>query len=194
MKYFMKINPIFIFSIIIALISTFIFLIIPDSLEIFAFSGIKFISGEVWRIVTFPFTHISLNHLIENIIAIAAVSFLGYEFGLKGKQFLFYFIAVSFIIALADAFIFPLLIIAGASLGLYGIIGVLSIKGSNFIPKLYLIPLLGSSIFLKYFLTLLNCPTCSITPQTLFHFSGFLVGISLIYIPKRFKSKKYILK
>lgn len=195
MKYSIPIKSVFIFSLLIALISTLIYLLFPNSLEIFSFSGVKFISGEVWRIATFPFAHISLTHLIENIIAIAAVSFLAYEFGLKGKQFLLYFLAVSFIVALADAFLFPLLIIAGASLGVYGIIGALSIKGSNFIPKLYLIPLLGISIFFKYFLTLINCPDCPINlPQTLFHFSGFVVGIFLIYIPKKFKSKKRILK
>lgn len=190
----MKVKPIFILSGLIAVLSTMIYFSIPNSIDLLSFSGVKFLTGEVWRIATFSFTHSSLNHLLENIIAIAVVSFLAYEFGLRGKQFLLYFIAVSFIVAIADALLFPLLIIAGASLGVYGVIGALSIKGSNFIPKLYLIPLLGASIFIKFFFKFISCPTCDITlKQEMFHFSGFLVGIFLFSVPAMFKNKKQIL-
>ena len=187
----MKNKLIFIIPISIILISALIFFLVPNSLEILSFSGSKFISGEYWRLLTFSFTHVTPTHLFENIIAISLVGFLGYEFGLRGKLFLTYFLAISFTIALVNSLLFPLLIIAGASLGIYGVLGVLSIKGSNFIPKLYLIPLLGASIFLKYILTLFSCPTCdNDISQTLFHFSGFLTGLVLIYIPKKFSLSK----
>ena len=190
----MKFKPLFIISLSLIIISILTFFLVPNSLELFAFSGAKFFSGEFWRIITFSVTHVSLNHLLENIIAISVISFLGYEFGLKGKSFIAYFIGVSLIIAMADAFLFPLLIMAGASLGIYGVLGVLSIKGSNFIPKLYLMPLMGASIFFKYFLSFISCPSCSndIT-QSLFHLSGFITGIFLFYTPRKFKKKEYIL-
>ena len=191
----MKIKSLFIYATLLALICSIIFFFVPNAIKLFSFSGISFFKGEVWRIITFTVTHISINHFIENIVAIGAVAFLSYEFGLRGKEFITYFFAISITVAIADAFLFPSLIIAGASLGLYGLIGVLSIRGSNFMPKLILIPLLGSSIFLKYVLTLLNCPSCSPNiSQVLFHFSGFVVGICLVTLPKRFKSKRSILK
>ncbi len=190
----MKIKPVFICAAMIVFISSAIHFLVPNSIELFALSGVKFMAGEFWRILTFSFTHLSSNHLIENLIAIGIVSILGYEFGLQGKQFLIYFAATSIIVALTDIFFFPLLVIAGASLGTYGILGALSIKGSNFVPKRYLIPLLGLSIFLKSILSAISCPSCEgEVSQSLFHFSGFVTGIFLFYIP-RFKNKKYIIK
>ncbi|MFH1592130.1 MAG: rhomboid family intramembrane serine protease [Candidatus Woesearchaeota archaeon] len=191
----MRIKSVFLISFGIVLVSLFIFFLIPGALEIFSFSGKTFLSGEFWRLITFSFVHITTLHLIENIVAIALVSFLAYEFGLAGRSFVVFFIAVSFVIALADAFMFPLLVIAGASLGIYGVLGVLSIKGSNFVPKVYLIPLLGASVFLKYLLTLFTgSGSYSDLPQTLFHFSGFVTGLFLFYIPRKFKKRKYVLK
>ena len=187
----MKIKSIFIASAMVIIISSLIHFLVPNSLELMALSGAKFLAGEFWRILTFSFTHLNANHLFENIIALGIVSVLGYEFGLHGKQFLVYFAATSIIVALTDIFLFPLLVIAGASLGTYGVLGALSIKGSNFMPKKYLIPLLGLSIFIKSFLSMISCQSCNTDlGQSLFHFSGFVTGIFLVYIP-RFKNKKY---
>ncbi|MEK6922985.1 MAG: rhomboid family intramembrane serine protease [Nanoarchaeota archaeon] len=190
----MKIKPIFFISIAIAFASLVIFFI-PYSLKMFAFSGTKFFSGEFWRLITFSFAHVNASHLFENVVVIVLVSILGYEFGLSGKLFLLFFLGVSFLVAILDAIIFPLLVIAGASLGIYGVAGALSIKGSNFIPKRYLIPLLGVTVFFTYFFGSFTCAECSRDfVQALFHFSGFLTGIILVYIPRKFKNKKYVLR
>ncbi|MBI4155409.1 rhomboid family intramembrane serine protease [Candidatus Woesearchaeota archaeon] len=177
-------------------ILVFIFLVVfsffPNSQNLLSFSGIKFLSGEFYRIITFPFVHVNISHLIENLIAITLVSFLGYEFGLRGKEFVSYFFLVSILIALGDAFLFPLFVIAGASLGIYGVLGALSIKGSNFIPKKVLIPVFIISILYKLILDVLSSETITNLDQTMFHLSGFFAGMIFFVLP-RFKKRKRIL-
>lgn len=191
----MRIKLLFILAAAITCISSAIWYIVPDSIHLLSFSGILFLKGEVWRIITYIFTHTSKTHLFENIVALAAVSFLGYEFGLKEKEFLWYFFAASIIIALTSIAIVPTFIIAGASLGIYGVIGALSIKGSSFISKLTLIPIFAVSIFFKDIITVVTCPACEINAmQTAFHLSGFIAGIFLVTIPTKFKNKKNILQ
>ncbi len=190
----MKLKSVFIASSILIAFIAFIFVFVPNAVDVLSFSGLSFFSGELWRLFTFSFTHVNLQHLLENIISIFLVAFLGYEFGLNGKSFFFFFIVASFIVALVDAFLLPSLVLAGASLGIYGIVGALSIKGSNFIPKLYLIPLLGLSVFVKYLLVAFIYPSSFELEQTFFHFSGFLTGILLFYVPRTFKKKRYILQ
>lgn len=182
---------VFIISGIIVVLSCIIFFLFPSSLTIFSFSGEMFFNGEVWRIVTFPFTHINLNHLVENVVAISITSFLALEFGLTGKYFLYCFLLSSILVALTEAFLFPAIIIAGASLGIYAILGALSIKGSNFIPKYILVPLLGLSVFIKY---LFSAFSMDLLKQSLFHFSGFVYGIAILYLFTNLKRKKKVLQ
>ena len=176
---------------IIVVISCFVFFLVPNSLEILSFSGNTFFKGEIWRLFTFPFTHINFSHLIENIIAISITSFLALEFNLRSRYFVYCFLLSNFIVALADAFLFPTIILAGASLGIYSILGALSIKGSNFIPKYILIPLLGTSAFIKYIFSAFSKITIN---QALFHFSGFVIGIALFYLFTKIKRKKKVLQ
>jgi len=189
----MNIKPIFIPPLSIILICIIIFLIVPNAAEIFSFSGIKFLKGEVWRILTFSFTHINLDHLIENSIVLMVVALLAYEFGLRGKLFITYFSLVSILIALLDLFLFPSIIIAGASLGIYGVLGGLSMKGSHFISRTYILSLFGITIFLRSILDFLTKTSFTVSIQSLLHFSGFIVGIALVSIPRKFKKEKHIL-
>ncbi len=185
-------KKIFIISAILSIIFIAIFFFFPNSQILLSFSGIKFLAGEFYRLITFSFVHVNFLHLIENIIALSLITLLGYEFGLKGKKFILYFFLVSITIALASAFFVPVLVIAGASLGIYGILGALSIKGSNFIPKNILIPIFIISIFYKVILDLFSSQEITNLDQTLFHLSGFFAGIMFFILP-RFKKKKYIL-
>jgi len=181
----------FLIGSIIVIVSCFVFFLIPNSLTIFSFSGELFFKGEIWRIITFPFTHINLNHLIENFIAIGITSLLAFELGLRGRYFVYCFLLSSFLVALTEAFLFPTIIIAGASLGIYAVLGAISIKGSNFIPKYIFVPLLGLSVFIKY---LFSAFTKELMKQSLFHFSGFVTGIALFYLFTKLKRKKKILQ
>ena len=185
-------KKIFIISAILSIIFIAIFFFFPNSQILLSFSGIKFLAGEFYRLITFSFVHVNFLHLIENIIALSLITLLGYEFGLKGKKFILYFFLVSITIALASAFFVPVLVIAGASLGIYGILGALSIKGSNFIPKNILIPIFIISIFYKVILDLFSSQEITNLDQTLFHLSGFFTGLVFFILP-RFKKKKHIL-
>lgn len=182
-------------SIGIIISSTIVFLI-PGSLELFGFSGQYFLDGQIWRLFTFPFSHLSLNHLIENVMALMITSLLAYEFGLRGKFFLGCFLLTGIAIALIEALMFPAILIAGASLGTYAVLGSLSIKGSNFIPKYILIPVLGSTIFIMYAVNAFTCMECITTVSlfsVMFHFSGFIGGISIFYVALWMRPKKRIL-
>ena len=184
-------KKIFILSMILVAMSLIAFFLIPNSLAIFSFSGNTFFSGEVWRLLTFPFAHIGLSHLIENIIALAVTSLLAFELGLRGKEFIGVFLLSGIVIALADSFLFPTLLIAGLSVGIYAALGSLSISGPKFIPRFILVPLLGLSAFIKYLFSAFNEQALS---SSLFHFAGFVTGISIFYIFIKLKKKPRILQ
>ena len=177
-------------------------LIISASLFIFAFgikpsllgfSGEKFISGELWRIISFPFSHVSANHLIENLATLILVTFLSYEFRLTWKQFLISFFLSGIIIAILNIFISPTIIMAGASLGTYAVLGTLAVKGHDFISRKILVIFFGSSIFLVNIINSI-CPGCvnNISVEsTIYHFAGFISGIALFYVLMK-RNTKYL--
>ena len=79
---------------------------------------------------------------------------------------------------------FPFIIIAGASLGIYSILGSISVKGSNFFPRSALIVMFVASIFLGYVINLITCTDCvnkNIFIQSMFHFFGLLAGMLTFY-------------
>jgi membrane associated rhomboid family serine protease len=166
------------------------FFLVPNSLALFSFSGEFLFKGEVWRLLTFPFVHVNLDHFIENMVALGITSLLAFELGLRGTHFMYCFLLSGIIIALSDAFLFPSFVIAGASLGIYAVLGQISIQGSNFIPKFVLIPLLGLSVFVK---NLFSGFMPDLLNQSLFHFAGFAAGLGLFFA-FRIKAKKRILQ
>jgi membrane associated rhomboid family serine protease len=176
---------IFIWPTIVISLSLLIFLLIPEAVYLLGFSGELFFSGEIWRLATFSFTHVDLRHIIENIFALGIVSLLAFEFELKSRHFVYCFSLTSILVALADGVLFPAVIIAGASLGTYAVLGSLSIKGSNFIPKFILIPLLGVSSF---------GITGKNIAQSMLHLSGFIAGILVFYMLISFRNKTRILQ
>lgn len=186
-----RIKAVFIFSFLIIVISCIAFFFITSSLVIFSFSGETFFKGQVWRLITYPFAHVNLMHLIENIIALSITALLAYELELKGKQFIIVFSLSGIIIALAEAFLFPTLLIAGLSVGIYALLGSLSIKRSNFISRSVLMPLVGLSVFLKYLFSMFDKELLS---SSLFHFSGFITGMGIFYLLIKLKKKKRILQ
>ncbi len=183
-------KQVFIISAMMAFISLAAFFI-PNSLSLYAFSGRLFFQGEAWRIITFPFVHVNFEHLIENVLTLMLTSLLAFEFELKGTQFLAVFMISIAAIALADSFLMPSTLIAGLSLGVYSILGFLSMKGSNFIPWYVIVPLLGLSPFLRYIVAPLD--NAGIT-QSLFHFSGFWMGIGVFYLFRISSKRKRVLQ
>jgi membrane associated rhomboid family serine protease len=173
-----------------------IFFVIPSSVMLFSFSGVSFLNGEVWRIFTFPFTHTNVNHLLENMAALIMTSFLAYLIGMKGRDMLIIFFGSSLMLALTDTILFPTLVIAGASLGIFAILGSTSTKGTNYIPKGALMAVLASSVFFKYVIESAaagKLVTGLVLDQTILHLFGFLSGILIFYILAGYKIKRRIL-
>ncbi len=169
------------------------FFLIPNSAQLLSFSGQLFFSGEIWRIITFPFSHVTGIHLMENIAALVIASLLAYEFDLRGKQFILVFMLSGILIAITTGILAPPLKIAGASMGIYAVLGTLSIKGSNFIKKQFLLLIFGGSIAIELVFNAIFCPQCItlISMQSsLFHFTGFIMGIGMFYIVVRHKKRR----
>jgi len=190
----LKILPI-IASLVITGLSLLVFFAFPDAVTVLAFSGETFFRGEIHRLFTFPFTHATHGHLIENLLALLATTFLAYEVGLRGGYFIFCFLGASFLIALSESPFFPTLLLAGASVGIVSILGFISIKGSNFIPKFLLIPILLLPLIIKYGLTVWQTGFSFVSgAEFLFHFSGFIAGIIFFYSFKLLRKEKRILQ
>jgi len=182
-------------TLVIAALSLGVFFAFPEATSIFAFSGQTFYRGEIYRLFTFPFTHASSGHLIENLLALAMTTFLAYEVGLRDGYFIFCFLGASFLIALSESPFFPTLLIAGASVGIVSILGFISIKGSNFIPKFLLIPILLLPLTIKYGLTVWERGFSFVSgAEFIFHFSGFVAGIMFFYSFKLLRKEKRILQ
>ena len=179
-------NALLSISLGIFIIAAGIFFFVPGhGHDFLTFSGEKFFSGEVWRIFTFNFVHVDVVHLIGNVIALFIATLLAIEVGFTKDYFLLLFFISSMFIALIEGFIIPALVIAGASLGIYSILGGISYEGRRLIPIYIFIPLIGFSIFLN--------PVFSSTQtlvQSLFHFIGFISGLVLYYAIVRFINTK----
>ncbi|MBI2670836.1 rhomboid family intramembrane serine protease [Candidatus Woesearchaeota archaeon] len=173
------------FSLIVLVLSIGIFFFVENAQQNLSFVGKKFFSGEIWRIVTFNFVHLSLSHLIGNVIAFIITTMLSFEVGLKSEYFIMLFFVSATSIALIEGIFFPGLIIAGASLGIYSILGGISISGRRLIPLYFFLPLIVLSIFLnKFFLDTVTFF------EIIFHFFGFLSGLLLYYGIVKYINKK----
>jgi len=160
-----------------------VFLLLPNALALLSFSSARFLSGEFWRLVTFPFVHVDLGHLGENAVALLVASMLAYEVGVTRWQYLVSFVLACLLVAVIDVVWFPLIIIAGASAGIFAVYGVFATRSSEFVSKLWLIPLLGTTVLVKWGIATLSGSVDATTViQTLMHLVGFLTGVAIIGI------------
>jgi len=192
MKGFSDENQLYYAPAVVLIVSVIVF-ILPFSLNKLSFSGTLFIAGEMWRLFTFPFVHLGFSHLIENIGALAITSILARLVEIKDTEFMIVFMGSGILLAVADIIFFPAIIIAGASLGIYAVLGSITFKGTSFIPKPVLASVLLSSIFFKYLISMISGSlTQNITNQTGMHFFGFMSGILIFYILEKNKSLKKV--
>jgi len=192
-----KIPPLlFAAALTIVILSLIVFFRFPGYQKTLAYSAETFFSGEYHRLFTFPFTHIGLTHLVENIVALLVITALAYLLEIRGKHFIATFVGASFAIALGESPFFPMLLIAGASVGIMSISGFLGAKGSNFIPRWLLIAILVSPLLLKDGLSLLQSKEHNFTANVefLFHFSGFVIGTIFYFLFLLIKKDKPVLQ
>jgi len=166
-----------------------IFIFFPASL--LAFSGELLAKGEVWRFFTFTFTHTSFYHLIQNLIALTIVTILLFE--LEVESHFKPFISSSWIVAGIAAIILPTMLMAGASVGVYGLLGFAAMSSVVFIPRMISVPLFGGAILLDALIEYFRTSVFN-TPQLTLHLGGYICGIAIFSIVKLLKRKKYVLK
>lgn len=160
-----------------------VFLLLPNALALLSFSSSRFLSGEIWRLATFPFVHVDLGHLAENAVALLVASMLAYEVGVTRWQYLVAFALACLLVAVIDVVWFPLVVIAGASAGIFAVYGAFATRGSEFVSKLWLVPVLGTTVLVKWGIAALSGSADAATAiQTLMHLAGFLTGVAIIGI------------
>ena len=173
------------FSLAIFVLSVIGFFAIPGAQDLWSFQGGQFFKGEIWRIITFNFVHLDILHLIGNIIALLITTLLAMEIEMKSQYFIMLFFVSSIVLALVEGIFFPFLVIAGASLGIYSMLGGVSVEGRRLIPIYVFVPLVILSILLNQFFN-----DTSTIIQGLFHFFGFLSGILLYYGTVKYINKR----
>ncbi len=166
-----------------------IFVVLPQAVTLLGFSGERFFSGELWRILSFPLAHISFAHLSENLLALFVVTLLAYELELSFKQFLFIFALTGIVIAFFSGIFFPSLLLAGSSLGIYSLFGALSLKEQEVLPKSLFLGIFGIIIFLNVAYTLY---TSNDYVQPAYHAAGFIGGIALVGLTQLRRKKRIL--
>ncbi len=184
----------FIFPVIIIVISSLLFFNYAHSK--ISFSGTQFKQGEYYRFLTFPFTHINFEHFYENMIALAIVSVLAFEIGITQYEFFGLFLFSSYFVGLVALLLMPDLSMAGTSVGIYAILGALTIKGISYLSKPIMIPLMLAPLFLKFIYDMMSSLEIAkaSAPQFLLHFGGFFLGYKAyhMYYLTKYKPKEEV--
>jgi len=168
-----------------------VFAVLPNAVELLGFSGAKFFGGEVWRILTYPYAHVSSMHLIENVIALSVILLLMVELEFKTKEFSYLFFGTCILAAIVAGLIVPQVMMVGASLGLFALFGGLTSKGKEFLPLYVSYGLFGIIIFLNFVYCLNQGEGFE---QPIFHAAGFLGGIVIFKVQDHVWIKKRILQ
>ncbi len=176
-------NKIILFVFAIIAINSLLFLLVPDR-SIFMFNMDKFMT-EPWRFLTFQFFHVSSMHLIENIAALIFVGFIAIELGLSFRKFLLVYFVSIFIVIFPLAILFSQNTIAGNSMGIFGVMGLLLIKGRRLIPQKLSFPIFLFIIFSLTLFSFVSCGPCyeDVFKSDVFHFFGFACGVLMTRMP-----------
>ena len=106
--------------------------------------------GEWFRILSFMFVHQNIEHLVINLASLILAGAVANEIGLQNATFLVIF----FLVGISSAFLvlpFTSSVLVGASTGIYGIFGAITVKLGDYMsaPKvfsLFALAIAGSSL------------------------------------------------
>ncbi len=176
-------SKILLFVVLICLVNLFAFLLVPSFSYTF---NLESFSKEPWRFLTFQFFHVDIFHLIENIIGFIFISLIAIELSIDFKSFFLTYILSVFIVVLPIAVFFPLATVAGNSTGIYGILALSLIKSRKLVSTKITLPLILAFMFSLSITNFIQCGMCFIDffKGEFFHFSGFLLGIFITFMPK----------
>jgi membrane associated rhomboid family serine protease len=173
-------KKIFILAIVLSLVYAGVF-IIPGSFDKFALDPEKVYKGEFWRFITYPFVHLNIAHLLENIGGLFLVCFIANELKTLFSDFSMTYISSGFF-AVIPLWIVMQFIALGASTAVYSGFGLISLETSRYnIKPLFVI--MGFS-FITFIKSIIDGVSFGVSEeflaafsQDLAHFSGFLFGI-----------------
>lgn len=197
----MKMNKIIIFSIVLAVIYIGVFFV-PNRVEKFALVPGKIF--EVWRFVTYSFTHLNARHLIENMMGLGIVAFIARELKTAFSDFSSAHLSTGLLSALPVWLILQFTAL-GASNAILGCFGLITQEVKKFnIKRWYIIALLLVVIFLKSITSYFSYGSASeqfafAFKQSISHFSGFVAGIGVFFLLARIKpiltkKKRHVLR
>ena len=172
----MKLKRIFLLFLIIGLVVVYVLVfMIPDSADKLALIPEKVKVGEIWRMLTYQFTHLNEVHLIENMVGVVLAALLALELSVSTKKFaLTYFTGGS--IAILPLWFASPFIALGASAAIFAIFGFLSlaIKKINITPWWIVV----------FFIIITSASMAFNVKQGLAHLSGFVYGIMFFMLLK----------
>ncbi len=194
-------NKVLIFTVILIIIYTSVFLI-PNRVEKLALIPEKV--SEIWRFITYSFTHLNARHLIENIIGLSLVAFIARELKTVFSDFSSTYLSSGFLSAIPIWIIMQFTAL-GASNAIFGGFGLITQDVKKFkIKSWYVIVLLTIIIFLNSFVNYFSYGIGSeqfdaAIKQSLAHFSGLVFGIGFFFFlskikPILTKRKRHVLR
>src|SRR3989338_2460124 len=103
-------------------------ILLPASTIVYAFQGTAFLSGEWWRILSFPFVHIDFGHFAQNMTALLFSAALAFELAMGISAYSIIFAGANVVLAALAIVFFPETYLAGTSFGIYAVIGGLGLQ------------------------------------------------------------------
>jgi membrane associated rhomboid family serine protease len=147
---------------------------------------------EVWRFITYPFTHLNSRHLIENIIGLGIVAFIARELKIIFSDFSSAYLSSGFLSVL-PVWVIMSFTALGASNAIFGGFGLITQNVRKFkIKPWYIIILLAFVIFTGsitsyFFYGSRSKEFILAARQSLAHFSGLMFGIGSFFFLSRIK-------
>ncbi len=175
---------------------------IEDRVEKFSLDPEK--KEQVWRFVTYPFVHLNLRHLIENIIGFSLLAFIAFELKTAFSDFSSTYASSGFL-SVIPAWLVMAFKALGASNAVFGGFGLISqeikkYKINSWIILTVLTGLIFMSTITAYFKTGSGSQEFSFAlKQGIAHFSGLLFGVGFFFLlgwikPILTKRKRQVLR
>jgi len=164
-------------GILLVLITGFL---IPGSVEKFSLNKEKFFGGEYWRLGTYPFVHLNVQHLIENAVGLVLVGFIAFELKTNFRDYTLTYFSSAFL-AVLPLWLIITFIALGSSAAVYALFGFVSFGMKEFgIKSWYTLVLLVLIIFSSTIVAAFTGAAVGAKfIQSLAHFSGLVSGIAL---------------
>ncbi len=119
----------------VIVIVSLLMILLPVSTMMYAFQGTAFLSGDWWRLLTFPFVHVDFTHLGQNMIALLFSTALAFELAMGWFSYSIIFAGANFFLAVLAIVFFPEAYLAGASFGIYAVMGGLGLQKNPYVKS-----------------------------------------------------------